>query len=297
MKLNISSCIESRVQSLFLLFVSSILLFGCSEPPRDVLTYPKTGPIVERGRELVKGVASCGFCHGAKREPNSLLIGGLSFYDSYGEVKASNLTPSKDGIKDWSGEDIIEALRTSQNKDKVEISYEAHSGYEWVSDTDLISIVSYLKTIPPVKNHVDRRDVGIIEKNTSGFLVSPKSVKGYVPEIDKSHVREYGKYLVERVARCTECHNSKVGVFGGGDYLAGGRLIKNENGEKEAPSIIINRAYNENSWKKDTWREFFRKGLASDGKVIDANFCPTKFYKTAPDKDIEPMIEYLASLE
>lgn len=307
----VNSCLALRIGSLGLrnfaplntkgrLFCACIVLavctLACSSPPRDKLVYPKSGPILERGKDLYKGVAACGFCHGDKRSPSSLPTGGLSAYDTYGEVIASNITTAKTGIGDWSGEDIIKLLRTSKNPDEELVSYEVHNGYEWMSDNDLIAIVSYLKSIPPVDNEIERREIGTLSRNTTGFFTSPKEVVGYVPEIDKANKFEFGRYLVDRVARCGYCHNSPDSLLVNGEYLAGGKVVRNEKGEKVAPSILPSGGINSGEWGRKEWAIFFKKGVAPDGKRIDGDFCPVNFYRTANDEDLEAMIEYLGKL-
>ena len=274
----------------------AVLLCGCSSEPRERLGDPVGEQYIGRGRSLARGLAACGFCHGQSPDPASLLVGGRACYDKYGEVKAANLTADSSGIGSWNTGDIMTAVRSSLGPDGRQLSKDVHAGFEWMSDEDLLSIIAYLKVLPPVVNEVERRDVPFWERNTTGFSESHDEIKGFVPSIDPSFRGEYGQYLVEHVARCGVCHNRRGGLIDSSEYLGGGELIKTDQGEKYAPAINASPADGLGDWSQGDIVRYLKSGETPDGRSSDPNFCPWNFYKNAGDQDLTAMAAYLKSL-
>src|SRR6185437_9816989 len=75
---------------------------------------PKKSDEVNRGAYLVKAPGHCGECHTPRN-----FIGGLIADEAFagarnpdGRGRIPNITPSHDGIGDWSEDDIVEYLTT-----------------------------------------------------------------------------------------------------------------------------------------------------------------------------------------
>lgn len=300
------------LKSLLVIIFTGALL-ACARPDEVPLVLPRSGPVVEKGKQLVKGLAACGFCHGEKRTPQSILSGGLASFDRYGEVLAPNLTTLQydgaevEGGESWSELDYVRALRSNMRPDGGRISQEVHAGYDWLSDDDLHSVVAYLRTLPPVENSVTRREVDFVDRNTTGFFTSQKQVQGYVPVIPRQKAKEYGRYLADRVARCGYCHNGVGGMLSNGDYFAGGQVIRSgkgggqedgsvEQSEKIAPGITALGGDQAGNWSDGDWKRFFKQGITPEGRAVDQDFCPIRFYKTVPDDELELLVEYLRGL-
>ena len=252
--------------------------------------------MIKAGKELVKGVATCGFCHGQKNDPDSILSGGRSNYDLYGEVKASNITSSENGIGDWSTADIITFFRTRTTKDKRTISPEVHRGFEWLSDNDLFSIAVYLKSLPPVNNEVERRNISFLKRNITGFFEGESVVTGSVPSLEKASPSAFGSYIADNVARCSSCHNSPSGVIQNEKYLKGGKKITNEKGSQWSPDITQSQKFGIGSWTENDFLKFFNEGTTPDDRKVNSSFCPVKFYKLASEDHIRALITYLRTV-
>ncbi|NLF25119.1 MAG: cytochrome c [Deltaproteobacteria bacterium] len=285
-----------KIYHLFL----ALLLVSCSSEPRERFGDPKGEQYVARGRALANGLAACGHCHGRRPEPTSVLEGGRSSYDRYGEVLAPNLTPDSSGLSAWDSSDIMTAVRSSLGREGERLSKEAHAGFEWISDEDLLSIVAYLKALPPHKNKVPRRSVSFWARNTTGFSESHDEIRGFVPTIDPSFEVEHGQYLVEHVARCGRCHNQRGGMLSSEEYLGGGETIKIREGEQtrdqEAPAINASAADGLGDWSQNDIVRYLKTGETPDGRVTDPKFCPWNFYRNADERDLKAIAVYLKSL-
>ncbi len=105
-----------------------------AEPPQAVVS-------LEYGEHLVQ---VCRGCHGER------LSGGKLKGDPNMPLVA-NLTPHETGLKDWSEDDFIRALREGRRKDGTAIN-EAMPwrAYGRMGDAELKALYAYLRTVPPL---------------------------------------------------------------------------------------------------------------------------------------------------
>lgn len=278
------------------LALSLFLLVSCSTPPDPIPLTNLDPSYAGRGEYLVKSLAACGFCHGDNADPDSPLSGGRAQMDNYGEAVAPNLTPHKTGLKKWNLPTVVTAIRNSVGREE-DFSPAFHRGFEWMSDTDAISIGAYLQSLPPVDNSVERRSVGFFTRNTVGiFEATAAEVPGYVPSMDRSEETRRGEYLVNNVARCQRCHNSPGSLLENERYLAGGGITKVGDQEKITPGLIGEGGFSIGSWSESSIVNYLRTGLTQDDRQIDSTFCPIEFYKLAADKDLVAIAKYLKSV-
>jgi len=277
-----------------LLFTSVSCSSSPSEPVADPLPVPAA---VIRGQELVVGLAACGFCHGVTDEPQSTLSGGRNQYDRYGKIAAPNITPAGTGLKGWEMMEVVQAIRQATGKDSQELSDEVHAGFQWLSDDDAIAIAAYLRVIPAIENQVERRSIGFLKRNTLGFFDVRRSVAGYVPAIANASSEQYGRYLVNHVARCTSCHNTPATLLSSEGYLTGGQSVQNDLGDKIAPDITASPLYGIGDWSQAQIVSYLRSGNGPKGGATDPHYCPTKFFALAADQDLEAIAIYLRTVQ
>lgn len=139
------------------------LLYGGSDDPPA--TAPTSG--VERGEYLVKHVAHCGECHTPRNlvgapNPRQLLAGTENGPEN---AIVANITPEPEtGIGDWDTDDIVFYLETGlrPNGDNAQglmarVIEGTSVGYKDLTQADLEAIAAYLRTVPPIVNHISRR--------------------------------------------------------------------------------------------------------------------------------------------
>lgn len=131
-------------------------------------TPPPAAPTsgVARGEYLVRAVAHCGECHTPRTltyaTDNSRFLAGTSKGPDGQPVP--NITPDKDTGLNWSEEEITWFLETGNkpNGDVVggpmgEVVQGTSAGYKDLTDADRQAIARYLKSIPPIRNKVERK--------------------------------------------------------------------------------------------------------------------------------------------
>ena len=164
-------------------------------------------------------VAFCGVCHNT-RGPNGQMIPGMELAGGRvmplnemrtvlsnipaGDIRAvvPNITPDPEtGIGRWTDAQIAIAIREGRRPDSRLIGPPMPIAlYRGLSDHDLTAIVTYLRTVPPVRNAVTQR-------STYPFALEP-----YGPPIDHvadppdNPIARWGVFLAGPLAHCMECH-------------------------------------------------------------------------------------------
>lgn len=253
---------------------------------------------VERGRYLVETIGGCGNCH-TPRGPGGAfaagkdLAGGFVFDEKPFRAVASNITPDKEtGIGNWTDAQIAKAIREGIRPDGSLIGppmpFEL---YRRLSDSDLMAIVAYLRTVAPVSNKVQKSVYRIPLPPAYGPPVAS------VPDVPRADKVKYGEYLAGPVGHCTECHTPMVD--GRRDWSRLG-----QGGEKfEGPwGIAVSRNLTPHpedglgKWTDAEIKRAITQGVSKNGAKL---FPPMgySFYAKVKDEDLDAIVAYLRSLK
>jgi cytochrome c553 len=271
---------------------------------------------LKRGEHLTKNVAACGSCHAMDRgNPQSPLAGGAELRDEISAVRAANITSDKDtGIGRWTVPAIVRAIRSSIDRDGKPLSLELHRSYRWMSNEDATAIALYLRTTRPVRNEVERRKLGGLDRTK--YLVIPKysEIVGYVPRYQPSQSAGYGWYVTNVMANCAGCHSSLDARYSAEDLFKGstrgratpGALAGIFGAEPEAdaqaidylpaggPNIRGKEGLNE--WSESDIVEYLRTGKGPDGTRRNGKLCPWPYFKGMDDVDLRAVANFLKRL-
>jgi mono/diheme cytochrome c family protein len=122
--------------------------------PKEFQPNPAKSAAWNRGAYLAEGPAHCSECHTPRNALGGLetdqLYAGSPNLEAKGRF-AVNITPSKDGIGDWSVQDIADLLKTGTDKCFNEPTGMAgvFPSTEHLSDADLTAIATYIHELPP----------------------------------------------------------------------------------------------------------------------------------------------------
>lgn len=193
------------------------------------------------GREvfLAAGCASCHADRGAEAQERPLLSGGRRLSTSFGQFTSPNISPDPvHGIGDYDLAGFVSVLKRGVTPDGRHI-YPAmpYTAYSRMELQDIADLKAYLDSLPasdtPRQSHEIalpwslRRGVGLWKER---YLDT--SFVGAAP----SAQIERGRYLVEALGHCAECHTPRDG-FGGLDrsrWMAG---APSPAGRAAAPNI------------------------------------------------------------
>jgi mono/diheme cytochrome c family protein len=121
--------------------------------PQDFVADPKQSAAWNRGKYLAEGPAHCAECHTPRNALGGVedgqLYAGAPNLEAGGRF-ASNITPNKDGIGDWSAQDIADFLKSGTDKcfNEPEGMKGVIASTSQMSDADLAAIGAYIHALP-----------------------------------------------------------------------------------------------------------------------------------------------------
>ncbi len=219
--------------------------------------------------EVLFAAAGCASCHEAPEAEAAdlpVLAGGEAFESDFGTFYAPNISPSPQGIGAWSDAQVINSVMRGVDEEGRHL-YPAlpYAAYNKAEVQDVADIVAYLRTLPPSDAESLAHDVGFpfnIRRTLGGWkLLFLRD--GWVVEGDLSAEAERGRYLVEALGHCGECHTPR-NVLGGlrtDAWLSG---AENPSGEGRVPGIDPGSL----DWSEADIAEVLKSGFTPDFDVV-----------------------------
>jgi mono/diheme cytochrome c family protein len=260
--------------------------------------------MLERGRYLVNGPAHCTECHGDPTQVEKLLrgeevplSGGYEFKLPLGVIRSANITSDPEtGIGKLTDGEIARTLRHAVGSDGRAIF--DFMPYQNVSDYDLTAIVSYIRTLPPVKHKVERMEFNFFGDAVRAFLIEPAKGDGVPPKlVVPDSTIEYGKYLARNVANCRGCHTDRdmqTGAYIGPDFAGGPEFegIKNQSVKLYPPNITSDPKTGKlANWTEDFFIQRFRKG-----RLVPESPMPWSPFSKMSDLELKALFRYLKTV-
>lgn len=174
-----------------------------------------------RRGEYAFHAAGCYTCHTDTEGHGQPLAGGAPIKTRFGTFYPPNITPDPDfGIGNWSDADFMRALREGVSPDGRQY-YPAfpYGSFTKMTDRDILDIKAYIFTLPAVSAPSRPQDVPFWLSRRSLVKVwkwlnfEPGPLK---PDPAKDERWNRGRYLVEALGHCGECHTPRT-VTGGLD--------------------------------------------------------------------------------
>jgi mono/diheme cytochrome c family protein len=129
--------------------------------PRPILQAvrePDRSSAIARGEYLTR-IGICQHCHTPRdrgQARNDLpFAGGFTVQGPWGRVASANLTPDPSGIPYYDETLFLDVIRTGRVKARTLNQVMPWHVFRHMSDTDLKDIFAYLRTLGPVRHHVD----------------------------------------------------------------------------------------------------------------------------------------------
>lgn len=249
-----------------------------------VVTTPKTiapdtlsslSPDLERG-EWVFYAGGCASCHSAPNttgDAKLVLAGGKKFPSDFGTFIAPNISSdSIQGIGTWTAEDLANAMLHGTSPDGKHY-YPAfpYTSYTRMSLSDVASLHAFLKTLPADATPSQPHDVGFpfnIRRALGGWKLLFMTDEWIVDE-DLTDTQLAGRYLVESLGHCGECHTPR-NALGGLDFNAWLEGAANATGDGKIPAIDATHL----SWSDADIAEYLNSGFTPDydsagGEMVD----------------------------
>jgi mono/diheme cytochrome c family protein len=197
--------------------------------------FERTPERLERGRYLAENVLGCFGCHSTYDHSNPQAVpalmrkkgdGGTFEREGLPWLVAPNITPDPEtGIGNWSDDTLARAIREGIGHDgRALFPMMPYQSYRRMSDEDLASVISYLRSIEPSRNALPQSNLPFPVSRLINAL--PEPLDAPVPPPDLSTPVKRGEYLIV-MADCAGCHTprGKTGApipgleYGGGNVF------------------------------------------------------------------------------
>jgi mono/diheme cytochrome c family protein len=237
---------------------------------------------IARGKHLAESLMPCAIadCHGPD------LAGG---HVTEGGPVARSVTPNITvTLLAYTDGEIERLLRHGVKKDGRTVRFMPVDTFNWLPDSDVVAIISYLRSMPPV----DRASEGVNIRPFGKVL----DRLGYVPidiarRIDHDDVAigpapsptpEYGRWIARA---CADCH---------GPHMSGGR-IPGMPPDFPVPLNLTPHATGLGDWTYEDFVKLGETGRRRDGRALAA-FMPVEALRNMDEAEKRALWAYLRSL-
>lgn len=254
---------------------------------------PVDATVLARGAYLAR-IGNCAGCHTARGGP--AMAGGVPLATPFGTLYSSNLTPDPDtGLGRWSADDFWRALHLGRSRDG-RLLYPAfpYTSFTGMTRADSDALYVWLRQLPARRGEVPAHSLGLLTGWQTSLAVW--RLWNFVPMDGASSAADRGRYLVEVVGHCAECHapRNRVGALRDAPGLGGGWVGI---GEWWAPSLADPAEGGVQSWSDAEVREWLTSGWSSRGVALGpmADVVADSLRHLAPS-DARAMAQHLRSL-
>lgn len=209
------------------------------------------------------GCASCHMADGAKGEAELVLSGGQRFASPFGTFLAPNISPDPThGIGGWSLAAFANAVTRGISPEGTHyFPAFPYNAYNKMELQDVADLKAFMDTLPPSSAPSQAHEVSFpfnIRRNLGGWKFLFESDEWVITDTLSSE-ESRGRYLVEAMAHCGECHTPR-NVLGGLDrsrWLAG---APDPSGKGRIPNITPAKL----DWSTGEITEYLTTGFTPD---------------------------------
>ncbi|HEX8795763.1 MAG TPA: c-type cytochrome [Polyangiaceae bacterium] len=240
--------------------------------------------VIARGKHLAESVGGCAgdLCHGHDLGGGKPIVMG-----PLGTACGPNITPDNMGAAYSDGE-LARLIRHGIKKDGRSVRLMPAQDLTWLPDSDVVALVSYIRTVAPGDRPNGTTTVGALGKvldrqdkiifDVARRIDHAKKEAAPAPEPTAG----YGAYLARL---CTGCH---------GEHLSGGR-IPGTPSSIPTPLNLTPDATGLAGWTYSDFDKLMKQGVRKNGKTLDP-FMPVEEWKNFDDTEEHALWAYLQTL-
>ena len=235
-----------------------------------------TGGDAEAGA-LILAAAGCASCHKGPDDESDgppVLAGGQAFPSPFGTFYAPNVSSDPvQGIGAWTDDELAHAIRAGVSPDgRYYYPVFPTHAYAKMTDGDLADLIAHLRTLPPSEATTLPHEVGFPATIRRGLAVwrAMFAQEGWVLDAGDDPQLERGRYLVEALGHCAECHTPRnaLGGLQTGAWMAGAEIYGKDGGR--TPGITTEAL----GWSESDITAYLETGLTPEfdsagGKMVD----------------------------
>ncbi len=216
--------------------------------------------------EAVFWAAGCASCHmtpGAEGDAQMVLAGGMAFASPFGTFYAPNIsTDAMQGIGKWTQAELAGAVMDGVSPAGAHY-YPAlpYNAYNKMTPQDVADIAAFLTTLPADATPSRAHDVGFpfnIRRSLGGWKLLFQSNDWVLANAASPEV-ERGRYIVEALEHCGECHTPRnaLGGLDRGRWLGG---APSPDGKGTIPNITPAKL----TWTEEEIVEYLTSGFTPE---------------------------------
>lgn len=246
----------------------AVFWFVTRPEPVGAETYAGLTGDAARGESVfwAGGCASCHAAPGAEGEDRLVLSGGAPLVSDFGTFHAPNISPDETaGIGGWSVADLGNAMQAGVSPGGAHF-YPAfpYTSYIKADPQDIADLHAFLATLPASDEPNVPHEVGFpfnIRRLLGGWKFLFLNDDWALPEAGTEEL-ERGRYLVEALGHCGECHTPRnaIGGLDTARWLGG---APNPSGEGNIPNITPGGL----DWSETDIAEYLRSGFTPEFDV------------------------------
>jgi mono/diheme cytochrome c family protein len=196
----------------------------------DDASVPDRAGDAQRGR-LIFASGDCASCHASPGQTDRRRLGGgLALASPYGTLHVPNISQDPvDGIGRWRTVDLANAMLSGVSPTSSHYyPVFPYGSYSRMQLNDVVDLMAYLRTLPGVQGRPPEHELAFpfnVRRLIGFWKLIYLDRSPIEPMAGRSAPWNRGRYLVEAVAHCAECHSSR-NVLGGikpTTRFAGGR--------------------------------------------------------------------------
>ncbi|MCC7010255.1 MAG: cytochrome c [Acidobacteria bacterium] len=278
-------------------------VLGPRARPLTDRTFTPSPERLARGAYLLSAVTPCLACHSESVEPGAMWVpkpgtegGGQPWPEpALSWVVTPNITPDRDtGIGGWSDDAIARAVREGIGHDgRALFPLMPYQKFRRMSDEDLASVVTYLRTLSPLRRERPRSAIPFPVNRL--INAAPEPLDAPVPEPDRSTPEKRGAYLVN-LAVCADCHtpvDANNQPIAGMD-LAGGNTVELPGRPIVAAANLTPAPNGIPYYTEEIFAGALRTGHVGARELSEV--MPWRFFRHMTDEDLASIFAYLETL-
>lgn len=247
---------------------------------------------IERGKYIFDVSGGCR-CHQVDGEP--FMSGGRAVKTPFGALYAGNITPDKKtGIGAWSDKDFVRAMKLGTDPSGSHYyPIFPYTSFQSMTTEDVLALKAYLFSLAPVEKENHPSELYFpFNLRINAFAWKMLFFRPHPIDVQK----ERGKYLVEAVSHCQECHTPR-NIFGA---LQMSRLnagsAQGPEGEP-APNITLDKKTGIGDYSFEDFSWMMTMGFKADGEDIMGLMGELiAGYRETTEEDLHLMYDYLMSV-
>ncbi len=246
--------------------------------------------------EIIFAAAGCASCHTAPNDDSGKLSGGRVFTTPFGTFVAPNISPNPEhGIGDWTDLELASAIIKGVSPSGAHY-YPAfpYNAYNKAKPQDVVDLIAHLRSLPASELPSQPHKLGFpfnIRQSLGGWKLLFESDDWVMANPETEQINR-GRYLVEALGHCAECHTAR-NILGGlkrDQWMAG---APNPSGDGRIPNITPGGLL----WSEGEIASYLKSGFTPDFDTAGGEMVAViKNTSQLGDDDLAAIAAYLKAI-